>query len=59
MNAKPAEPIEKPESLPKEDIKALRSEVKKSEERLDKLNDIATVWPRSWPIRNFMKPPHR
>ncbi|MBP9952026.1 MAG: ABC-F family ATP-binding cassette domain-containing protein [Cypionkella sp.] len=39
-DAKPAKPIEKPKKVSQEDIKALRSEVKKSEERLDKLNDM-------------------
>ena len=39
-DAKPAKPVEKPKKVSQEDIKALRSEVKKSEERLDKLNDM-------------------
>ena len=39
-DSKPAKPVEKPKKVSQEDIKALRSEVKKSEERLDKLNDM-------------------
>ncbi len=39
-DAKPAKPVEKPKKASQEDIKLMRSEVKKSEERLDKLNDM-------------------
>ena len=39
-DSKPAKPVEKPKKVSQEDIKALRSDVKKSEERLDKLNDM-------------------
>ena len=39
-DAKPAKPVEKPKKVSQEDIKSLRSDVKKSEERLDKLNDM-------------------
>ena len=38
--AKPVKPVEKVKKVSQDEIKALRSEVKKSEERLDKLNEM-------------------
>ncbi len=38
--AKPAKPIEKVKKVSQDEVKALRAEVKKSEERLDKLNEM-------------------
>lgn len=39
-DAKPAKPVEKPKKISREDLTALRTEVKKSEERLEKLNEM-------------------
>ena len=38
--AKPVKPVEKPKKISQDEVKALRAEVRKSEERLDKLNDM-------------------
>ena len=39
-DAKPAKPVEKPKRASQDEVKALRSEVKKSEDRLAKINDM-------------------
>jgi ATP-binding cassette subfamily F protein 3 len=39
-DAKPVKPVEKVKKVSQDEIKALRAEVKKSEERLDKLNEM-------------------
>ncbi|EKD59542.1 MAG: ABC transporter related protein [uncultured bacterium] len=38
--AKPAKPIEKPKKVSQDEVKTLRAEVRKNEERLDKLNQM-------------------
>jgi ATP-binding cassette subfamily F protein 3 len=38
--AKPAKPVEKPKKVSQDEVKALRAEVRKNEERLDKLNEM-------------------
>jgi len=39
-DAKPIKPVEKPKKISRDEVNALRTEVKKSEERLAKLNDM-------------------
>jgi len=39
-DAKPVKPVEKPKKISRDEVNALRTEVKKSEERLAKLNDM-------------------